>query len=60
MYTSCCRWTSKNLAAAVGVPVDVLNRRINFWISKVSSSHLHFHQYIVFWWKDLFDLFSLG
>lgn len=38
MYTSCCRWISKNLAAAVGVPVDVLNRRINFWISKVSSS----------------------
>ncbi|XAR65216.1 hypothetical protein NMG60_11009256 [Bertholletia excelsa] len=27
-------WNSKNLAAAVGVPVDVLNRRINFWISK--------------------------
>ncbi|GMP93967.1 hypothetical protein CsSME_00043591 [Camellia sinensis var. sinensis] len=28
------RWTSKNLAAAIGLPVDVLNRRINFWISK--------------------------
>ncbi|KAG5603980.1 hypothetical protein H5410_025472 [Solanum commersonii] len=28
------KWTSKNLAAAVGVPVDVLNRRIYFWISK--------------------------
>ncbi|CAA0828665.1 Anaphase-promoting complex subunit 2 [Striga hermonthica] len=27
-------WTSKNLAAAVGVPVDVLNRRIHFWINK--------------------------
>ncbi|KAM3706769.1 hypothetical protein ACJW31_03G175500 [Castanea mollissima] len=27
-------WTSKNLAAAIGLPVDVLNRRINFWISK--------------------------
>lgn len=27
-------WTSKNLAAAIGVPIDVLNRRINFWISK--------------------------
>lgn len=27
-------WTSKNLATAVGVPIDVLNRRINFWISK--------------------------
>ncbi|XP_024029437.1 anaphase-promoting complex subunit 2 [Morus notabilis] len=27
-------WTSKNLATAIGVPVDVLNRRINFWISK--------------------------
>ncbi|KAG8366371.1 hypothetical protein BUALT_Bualt17G0072800 [Buddleja alternifolia] len=27
-------WTSKNLAAAVGVPVDVLNRRIYFWINK--------------------------
>ncbi|KAK4263480.1 hypothetical protein QN277_028879 [Acacia crassicarpa] len=27
-------WTSKNLAAAVGVPMDVLNRRINFWITK--------------------------
>lgn len=27
-------WSSKNLAAAVGVPVDLLNRRISFWISK--------------------------
>ncbi|XP_059648823.1 anaphase-promoting complex subunit 2 [Cornus florida] len=27
-------WTSKNLAAAIGIPADVLNRRINFWISK--------------------------
>lgn len=27
-------WSSKNLAAAIGVPVDVLYRRINFWISK--------------------------
>ncbi|XP_027096892.1 anaphase-promoting complex subunit 2 isoform X1 [Coffea arabica] len=27
-------WSSKDLAAAVGVPVDVLNRRISFWISK--------------------------
>lgn len=27
-------WTSKNLAATIGVPVDVLNRRISFWISK--------------------------
>ncbi|XP_077224697.1 anaphase-promoting complex subunit 2-like [Tasmannia lanceolata] len=27
-------WTSKNLAAAIGVPVDTLNRRISFWISK--------------------------
>ncbi|XP_057950012.1 anaphase-promoting complex subunit 2 isoform X2 [Malania oleifera] len=27
-------WTSQNLASAVGVPVDTLNRRINFWISK--------------------------
>ncbi|OMO93261.1 hypothetical protein CCACVL1_06561 [Corchorus capsularis] len=27
-------WTSKNLAAATGIPVDVLNRRISFWISK--------------------------
>ncbi|CAI9096563.1 OLC1v1032742C1 [Oldenlandia corymbosa var. corymbosa] len=27
-------WSSKDLAAAVGVPVDVLNRRIGFWISK--------------------------
>ncbi|XP_030956395.1 anaphase-promoting complex subunit 2 isoform X1 [Quercus lobata] len=27
-------WTSKNLAAAIGLPVDVLNRRINFWICK--------------------------
>ncbi|KAL9269422.1 Anaphase-promoting complex subunit 2-like protein [Drosera capensis] len=24
----------KNLAAAIGVPVDLLNRRINFWLSK--------------------------
>ncbi|KAK9116675.1 hypothetical protein Sjap_015622 [Stephania japonica] len=27
-------WTSQNLAAAIGVPVDTLNRRINFWITK--------------------------
>ncbi|KAG6654244.1 hypothetical protein CIPAW_05G131900 [Carya illinoinensis] len=27
-------WTSQNLAAAIGIPVDVLNRRINFWINK--------------------------
>ncbi|KAK9060125.1 hypothetical protein SSX86_020829 [Deinandra increscens subsp. villosa] len=27
-------WTSKNLAAAIGVPVDTLQRRMNFWISK--------------------------
>ncbi|PSS28755.1 Anaphase-promoting complex subunit like [Actinidia chinensis var. chinensis] len=27
-------WTSKNLSAAIGLPVDVLNRRISFWISK--------------------------
>nr|XP_043606823.1 anaphase-promoting complex subunit 2 [Erigeron canadensis] len=27
-------WTSKNLASAIGVPVDTLQRRINFWISK--------------------------
>ncbi|XP_073303249.1 anaphase-promoting complex subunit 2 [Primulina huaijiensis] len=27
-------WTPKSLAAAVGVPEDVLSRRINFWISK--------------------------
>ncbi|CAB4261743.1 unnamed protein product [Prunus armeniaca] len=27
-------WTSKSLAAAIGVPTDILNRRINFWISK--------------------------
>ncbi|XP_062155122.1 anaphase-promoting complex subunit 2-like [Alnus glutinosa] len=27
-------WTSKSLAASIGIPVDVLNRRINFWISK--------------------------
>ncbi|XP_004301508.1 PREDICTED: anaphase-promoting complex subunit 2-like [Fragaria vesca subsp. vesca] len=27
-------WSSKDLAAAVGVPIDILNRRINFWTSK--------------------------
>uniref|UniRef100_A0A2P2KRV8 Anaphase-promoting complex subunit 2 n=1 Tax=Rhizophora mucronata TaxID=61149 RepID=A0A2P2KRV8_RHIMU len=27
-------WTCKKLAAAIGLPVDVLNRRIHFWISK--------------------------
>ncbi|KAL6896859.1 hypothetical protein ACP4OV_007431 [Aristida adscensionis] len=27
-------WTSKTLAAEVGLPVDSLNRRINFWTSK--------------------------
>ncbi|KAH7866289.1 hypothetical protein Vadar_018310 [Vaccinium darrowii] len=27
-------WTSKNLSAAIGVPIDVLNSRIYFWISK--------------------------
>ncbi|XP_058187692.1 anaphase-promoting complex subunit 2-like isoform X2 [Rhododendron vialii] len=27
-------WTAKNLSAAIGLPIDVLHRRINFWISK--------------------------
>ncbi|CAH8300618.1 unnamed protein product [Eruca vesicaria subsp. sativa] len=27
-------WTSIDLAAATGIPIDVLNRRVNFWISK--------------------------
>ncbi|CAN1321481.1 Anaphase-promoting complex subunit 2 [Linum perenne] len=27
-------WTSNQLASTLGVPVDVLNRRITFWISK--------------------------
>ncbi|KAL5720693.1 anaphase-promoting complex subunit 2 [Ranunculus cassubicifolius] len=27
-------WTLKDLAAAIGVSMDTLNRRINFWISK--------------------------
>ncbi|KAJ0973209.1 hypothetical protein J5N97_021168 [Dioscorea zingiberensis] len=27
-------WTSKNLAASIGIPVDTLNRRINFWVGK--------------------------
>ncbi|ONK64542.1 uncharacterized protein A4U43_C07F27180 [Asparagus officinalis] len=27
-------WTSTNLAAAIGIPVDLLNRRINFWVCK--------------------------
>ncbi|KAG2307668.1 hypothetical protein Bca52824_027416 [Brassica carinata] len=27
-------WTSIDLAAAAGIPIDVLNRRVNFWISK--------------------------
>uniref|UniRef100_A0A6M2ESX1 Anaphase-promoting complex subunit 2 n=1 Tax=Populus davidiana TaxID=266767 RepID=A0A6M2ESX1_9ROSI len=27
-------WTSNRLATVIGVPVDVLNRRMNFWISK--------------------------
>nr|GEW52881.1 anaphase-promoting complex subunit 2 [Tanacetum cinerariifolium] len=27
-------WTSKSLAAAIGLPVDTLQRRVNFWISK--------------------------
>ncbi|KAJ6902565.1 anaphase-promoting complex subunit 2 isoform X1 [Populus alba x Populus x berolinensis] len=27
-------WTSNRLATVIGVPVDVLNRRIKFWISK--------------------------
>ncbi|KAL0907306.1 hypothetical protein M5K25_021706 [Dendrobium thyrsiflorum] len=27
-------WASKSLAAAVGLPVDILNRRMSFWISK--------------------------
>lgn len=33
-------WTSKNLAAATGIPVDTLNRRISFWISKGILSEL--------------------
>ncbi|XP_039133519.1 anaphase-promoting complex subunit 2 isoform X1 [Dioscorea cayenensis subsp. rotundata] len=27
-------WTSKNLAAAIGIPVETLNRRISFWVGK--------------------------
>ncbi|PKU60855.1 anaphase-promoting complex subunit 2 isoform X2 [Dendrobium catenatum] len=27
-------WASKSLAAAVGLPVDILNRRMSFWMSK--------------------------
>ncbi|KAA0038884.1 anaphase-promoting complex subunit 2 [Cucumis melo var. makuwa] len=27
-------WSARSLAAAVGVPVDVLSRRINFWVNK--------------------------
>ncbi|XP_056691866.1 anaphase-promoting complex subunit 2-like [Spinacia oleracea] len=34
ILASIITWTSKDLAAAVGVPVDILNRMINFWISK--------------------------
>ncbi|XWS34126.1 hypothetical protein CRYUN_Cryun21dG0013300 [Craigia yunnanensis] len=30
-------WTSKNLAATTGIPVDVLNRRISFWIRREFS-----------------------
>jgi hypothetical protein len=35
-YVSAFSWTSKNLAAAIGIPVEVLIRRINFWINKVN------------------------
>ncbi|XP_038890048.1 anaphase-promoting complex subunit 2 isoform X2 [Benincasa hispida] len=28
-------WSAKSLAAAVGLPVDVLSRRINFWVNKI-------------------------
>ncbi|KAL0669786.1 hypothetical protein Bca4012_032490 [Brassica carinata] len=28
-------WTSIDLAATIGIPIDLLNRRVNFWISKV-------------------------
>lgn len=28
-------WSAKSLAAAIGLPVDVLTRRINFWVNKV-------------------------
>ncbi|CAH2079994.1 unnamed protein product [Thlaspi arvense] len=27
-------WTSIDLAAAIGIPIEALNRRVNFWISK--------------------------
>ncbi|XP_022946536.1 anaphase-promoting complex subunit 2 [Cucurbita moschata] len=27
-------WSAKSLAAAIGLPVDVLSRRINFWVNK--------------------------
>ncbi|CAH8302967.1 unnamed protein product [Eruca vesicaria subsp. sativa] len=27
-------WTSVDLAAAIGIPIDVLDRRVNLWISK--------------------------
>ncbi|XVE53198.1 hypothetical protein DITRI_Ditri02bG0184600 [Diplodiscus trichospermus] len=38
-------WTSKNLAAATGIPVDVLIRRISFWISKVCFGNSFCLQY---------------
>ncbi|CDY30292.1 BnaC04g32030D [Brassica napus] len=28
------RWTSIDLAATIGIPIDLLNGRVNFWISK--------------------------
>lgn len=27
-------WTYKDLAEVIGIPIDALNRRVNFWISK--------------------------
>ncbi|CAE5973394.1 unnamed protein product [Arabidopsis arenosa] len=27
-------WTYKDLSAVIGIPIDALNRRVNFWISK--------------------------
>ncbi|XP_021626668.1 anaphase-promoting complex subunit 2 isoform X2 [Manihot esculenta] len=39
-------WTAGRLASAIGLPVDVLNRRINFWISKKCTSWLSMFYYV--------------
>ncbi|KAF6136492.1 hypothetical protein GIB67_035051 [Kingdonia uniflora] len=41
-FQDCPSWTSTNLATAIGIPVDSLNRNMNFWISKAMRAVMEY------------------